>query len=183
MILRVGSDLTGTDEAPALHEWTVASALIEGPEGLLLVENLRHNGRTDWTPPGGVIERREGESVLDGLTREVEEETGLRVTAWEGPLYRVTTVAPAMGWLMRVEVHRAISYEGSLRIGDDPDGIVIDAAWGDVDACELLLAGGHPWVREPLVDWLRPDVVVESADYRYRIEGSGMHDAVVERLA
>lgn len=182
MIHKVRNDLSGEDDVPKLHEWTVASALIEGPEGLLLVENLRHNGQTDWTPPGGVIELREGESILAGLTREVEEETGLRVTEWDGPLYEVTTMAPAMGWLMRVEVHRAVSYEGALRIGDDPDGIVIGAAWGDVDACEIRLEGGHPWVREPLVDWLRPDVVEASA-YRYRLDGSGMHDAVVERLA
>ena len=38
---------------------------------------VRRNGSSDWTPPGGVIEVADGESVLDGLTREVAEETGL----------------------------------------------------------------------------------------------------------
>ena len=47
----------------------VAGALIEGPDGLLLVQNQRRNGSLDWTPPGGVIEIHEGETVLDGLAR------------------------------------------------------------------------------------------------------------------
>ena len=176
------SDASGSDDAPALHEWVVGGALIEGPDGVLLVQNLRRNGSLDWTPPGGVIEVHEGESVLDGLTREVEEETGLRVTEWEGPVYEVSALAAGMGWLMRVEVHRAVSYEGELHVGDDPDGIVVDAAWVDLDACEVHLAGGHPWVREPLVDWLRPDVVVEVPLYRYEVTGTGLHDASVARL-
>ena len=68
-----------------VREWLVASGLIEGPGGLLLVQNRRRDGRIDWSPPGGVIEMAEGESVLDGLTREVREETGITVTEWEGP--------------------------------------------------------------------------------------------------
>jgi len=111
-----------------LSDWTVGGAVIEGPECLLLVQNLRANGSLDWTPPGGVIEVRDGESLLDGLTREVVEETGLQVTAWHGPLYRVTTTAPAMGWRMLVEVYLAVSVEGEVRVGEDPDGIVVDAA-------------------------------------------------------
>ena len=76
--------------------------------------------RVDWSPPGGVVEIAEGERVVDGLTREVEEETGLRVTAWEGPVYQVDAEAPDMGWHLRVEVHRAVAFEGELDV-DDPD--------------------------------------------------------------
>jgi 8-oxo-dGTP diphosphatase len=169
--------------APDVREWTVAGAIIEGPDGILLVQNLRRNGSLDWTPPGGVVEVHAGETVLDGLTREVEEETGLRVTKWEGPIYQVSALAPAMGWLMRVEVHRALEVEGELHIGDDPDGIVVDAAWVDPTTCELHLEGGHLWVREPLTNWLaEPVLVAETPHYRYEVTGTGLHDAVVVRV-
>jgi len=176
-----------------VHEWTVAGALIEGPEGILLVQNRRRNGSHDWTPPGGVVEVSEGESVMAGLTREVQEETGLVVTGWEGPVYKVSASAPGLGWLMRVEVYRATQVEGELTIGGDPDGIVVDAAWADPATCELHLAGGHVWVREPLLTWLAAAALdAESAlesgpeaappHYRYHVTGTGLHDAVVERI-
>ena len=69
----------------------------------------------------------EGETVLDGLTREVEEETGLVVTRWAGPVYEVEVEAPGLGWHLRVEAHVAVDFAGDLRV-DDPDGIVVDAA-------------------------------------------------------
>ncbi len=183
MIHTVTSDASGPVDAD-LHQWTVAGALIEGPEGILLVQNRRRNGSFDWTPPGGVIEIADGESVLEGLAREVEEETGLRVTGWEGPVYEVSAVAPGMGWLMRVEVYRATRVDGELEIGGDPDGIVVDAAWADPATCELHLAGGHPWVREPLLSWLAAaEVAAEAPHFRYRVSGTGLHDAVVERIS
>ena len=109
----------------AVREWTVAGALLEASDHLLLVRNLRRGGHSDWTTPGGVIDATDAD-VLAGLTREVEEETGLRVTEWEGPLYEVRAVAPDMGWVLRAHVYRAIAYEGEVRV-DDPDGIVVEA--------------------------------------------------------
>ncbi|MGZ4804147.1 MAG: NUDIX hydrolase, partial [Acidimicrobiia bacterium] len=109
------------------HEWTVAGAVLKHGDGLLLVCNQRRNGSLDWSTPGGVIDATDA-TVLEGLTREVEEETGLVVREWEGPLYEVTTVAVDLGWVMRCEVHRALAYEGELRV-EDPDGIVVDAAF------------------------------------------------------
>ena len=134
-----------------MRSWVVGGALIVNDEGLLLVRNRRRNGSSDWTPPGGVID--EGESVLDGLTREVEEETGLRVTRWAGPVYEVRCDAPELGWTLRVEAHQAVAYEGDLRV-EDPDGIVVDARFVEVEACGVHLDGGHRWVCEPLTEWL-----------------------------
>ena len=136
----------------ALAEFTVAGALVESGDGLLLVCNRRRNGSTDWTPPGGVIDP-DDESILHGLAREVEEETGLVVTEWEGPLYEVRATAPAMGWALRCEVHRAVSYAGHLLV-DDPDGIVVDARFAAPAECAAILAGCARWVAEPLADWL-----------------------------
>ncbi len=134
-----------------MREWVVGGAIIESSGGLLLVENRRPNGLVDWSPPGGVID--DGETLVEGLAREVLEETGLRVTEWLGPVYRVQTEAPDLGWRMRAEIHLAKVFEGSVQV-DDPDGIVVDAHFVPLDQLEDRLQAGHPWVREPLTEWL-----------------------------
>ena len=68
-------------EFPEPRRWVVGGGLVVADEGVLLVQNRRRDGRLDWSPPGGVIDT--GETLLDGLTREVEEEIGLRGTAPE----------------------------------------------------------------------------------------------------
>ena len=135
-----------------MRSWTVGGALLEGPDGLLLVRNRRKNGSHDWSPPGGVID--DGETLLDGLTREVEEETGLVVTEWAGPTYEINAIAAGLGWTLRVEAWRAVSFGGSVRVGADPDGIVVDAAWVSETRCSQLLQPAQVWVREPLGEWL-----------------------------
>ena len=61
-----------------MREWLVAGGLVERDDGrLLLVQNRRRDGSLDWTPPGGVIDH--GETIHEGLAREVREETGLDV--------------------------------------------------------------------------------------------------------
>jgi 8-oxo-dGTP diphosphatase len=169
-----------------MRDWVVGGAVIEadmlapagGGAGVLLVENLRHNGTSDWTTPGGVID--EGEQLLHGLTREVREETGLQVVSWSGLLYEIVAEAPGLGWRLRVEVHRALQVAGELRIGDDPDGIVVAADWVATADCARLLDGAHPWVREPLLEW-----VTERFDaprtFRYQILGDRAADLSVTR--
>jgi 8-oxo-dGTP diphosphatase len=139
-------------ETQPVHHWTVAGGLVETPDGVLLVRNVRRGGFEDWSTPGGVIDD-EDTSLLAGLTREVEEETGLRVAQWSGPLYEVQAVAPDMGWHMRCEVHLAVAFAGDLRV-DDPDGIVVEAAFVPAGECIDRLASCAPWVREPLCAWL-----------------------------
>jgi len=134
-----------------MRDWLVAGALIEGPGGLLLVENRRRNGTVDWSPPGGVID--DGEAVLEGLGREVVEETGLVVSEWSDPVYDIEVVAPDLGWRLRVEAFRALTWSGELVV-DDPDGIVIDARFVAVESCGEHLGSGHRWVGEPLGEWL-----------------------------
>src|SRR5690348_6684697 len=51
------------------------SAVIVDDEGRVLAIRRRDNGH--WEPPGGVLEL--GESIIDGLVREVAEETGLTI--------------------------------------------------------------------------------------------------------
>jgi 8-oxo-dGTP diphosphatase len=164
----------------ALSEFTVAGALVETSEGLLLVRNQRAGGATDWSTPGGVIDSTDA-SLRAGLTREVEEETGLRVTAWEGPLYEVRATAHELGWVMRCEVHRALEFEGELVV-DDPDGIVVEATFASGDACSEFLALCAPWVGEPLADWIEqrwgPD---DARAYEYDVFGATRDELRVVR--
>jgi len=178
-----------------MRDWVVGGAVIEGgvlapshgvrqggecasPTSVLLVENLRHNGSSDWTPPGGVIDA--GEVIVEGLTREVREETGLEVVAWSGPLYEIIAEAPGLGWRLRVEVHRAERVEGELSIGSDPDGIVVGADWVGPGDCAQRLLGAHPWVREPLLEWMT-ERFAQPRVFRYDVVGDRVADVSVTR--
>lgn len=163
-----------------MREWVVASGIVEGPDGVLLVQNRRRNGRVDWSPPGGVVEVGDGESVRDGLTREVREETGLLVTEWHGPVYDVSAEAAGLGWRLRVEVFRAVTYEGVLAV-DDPDGIVVDARFVPVDGCAATMSGTWVPTHEPFLAWLIERWTAPRS-YRYRIDGEQAHAITVVRL-
>jgi 8-oxo-dGTP diphosphatase len=161
-----------------MRDWLVGGAIIEGAEGVLLVQNRRRGGHVDWSPPGGVID--EGETLIEGLAREVAEETGLVVTEWDGPVYEILAEAPDLGWRLRVEAFRAVSYSGELAV-EDPDGIVVDACYTASDACAGVLAAAAQWVREPLVDWLA-ERWTGSRPYRYQVDGDQLATLVVTRL-
>lgn len=166
----------------ALHEWTVAGGLVETGDGVLLVRNVRRGGIEDWSTPGGVIDASD-DSLLAGLTREVEEETGITVAEWSGPLYEVVALAPDMGWRMRCEVHLAVSFAGELHV-DDPDGIVVEAAFVPLDDCGGRLAACAPWVREPLQQWLHERWAPGSGyGFHYEVHGASRDTMSVERTA
>jgi 8-oxo-dGTP diphosphatase len=56
------------------HSVSVAGVVVDD-QGRALIIKRRDNGH--WEPPGGVLEH--GETIKDGLCREVFEETGLKV--------------------------------------------------------------------------------------------------------
>ncbi|MGI9599409.1 MAG: NUDIX hydrolase, partial [Acidimicrobiales bacterium] len=163
--------------ADGLRHWQVAGGIVADERGLLLVKNLRRNGDMDWSTPGGVVDP--GETPVQGLTREVREETGLSVLSWNGPVYRVEVTAPDAGFFLEVEAHRAEGFSGALTI-DDPDGIVISAEFVDLLTARNRLNGASPWVVEPLLAHVE-DGVRDGRVFRYLVEGR-RHDRKITRI-
>lgn len=161
---------TNDDETAELRQWSVAGGVVQDSDGrLLLVENKRRDDSIDWSTAGGVVDA--GESFVEALTREVQEETGLEVAAWAGPLYRVEVTAPDAGFFLQVEAHRALVFTGDIAI-DDPDGIVLSAAFYSLDEAVELLASAPVFVSEPLLAHV-VDGVDDGRTFAYTITGRG----------
>jgi 8-oxo-dGTP diphosphatase len=66
--------VAATMAASPRHSVSVAAVVVDDDERTLLIQRS-DNGH--WEPPGGVLEL--GEQIIDGLRREVAEETGMQV--------------------------------------------------------------------------------------------------------
>jgi len=85
-----------------------------------------------------------------------------------------------LGWQLRVEVHRAVAFDGDVRV-EDPDGIVVDARFVPVGDCRAWLASTWLPTHEPLVAWLS-ERWTESRAYRYRVDGARREVMKIVRL-
>ncbi len=159
-----------------MRRWLVGGALIRHGDGLVLVGNRRRDQSLEWTPPGGVIDH--GETLLEGLAREVFEETGLTVRGWTTRCYTVTVDAPDMHWQLRVEAWEATGVDGGVVIAD-PDGIVEEVRHVGALEAPGLLQASPPWVHTPVGDWLKGDL---AAHYRFALHGTERNATRIERL-
>ena len=141
--------------------------------------NKRRDGRIDWTTPGGVVD--EGETRLEALTREINEETGLSVLRFDARLWTVAVDFVDMDMRLDVEVHRAEGWIGEIAM-DDPDGIVTDFEFVSHDTAGRLLESAAQWVAEPLLAWLETPWDAQR-DFGYRARGRNPATLRSERVA
>jgi 8-oxo-dGTP pyrophosphatase MutT (NUDIX family) len=167
-----------------MRNWVVGGALIPRVDGvdlggLILVGNRRRDRTVEWTPPGGVIDR--GESIRQGLAREVFEETGLTVAGWADLRYSVIVDAPELGWRLRVEAWETADVVGEIVVAD-PDGIVEEVRHVAGADAVTLLASSPQWVHIPVGDWLSGSLRV-GGSFHFRVLGTDRSTSRVERIA
>lgn len=119
----------------AMHSVSVAGIVVRD-DGRILAIKRRDNGQ--WQPPGGVLEL--GETLEEGVEREVREETGVRVAVHQlsgvyknlalgvvALVYRCTPVsgspaptaeAAEVEWMTRTQVAESMSPTFAIRVAD-----------------------------------------------------------------
>lgn len=105
---------------------------------ILVIKHLMGNGKILWTVPGGGMNY--GESAIDNLIREFEEETGLKVKI-KAYLFVHEFIAPplhAMEHYFQVDI-----ISGKLSVGTDPElntgsQIIEETKWMGVEELRSL---------------------------------------------
>jgi 8-oxo-dGTP diphosphatase len=137
-VARVGGGILGCMRVRCV------GAVVTDTEGrLLLIRRGRPPGEGSWSLPGGRVEP--GESDAEALTRELSEETGLRVEP--GRLIGSVERAGPAGVLYEIYDYAAVATGGTLTPGDD----AADARW--VGQAELPLLPTSEGLVETLTLW------------------------------
>jgi 8-oxo-dGTP diphosphatase len=143
---------------PAATHFSVAALIWAhgrgAPDGdLLLVQQQGpHDREPYWALPGGRVET--GELLLDGLFREVYEETGVQIRQLGELVYTARLDNAVHGYQSHTRVFAVQEWEGRV-LPADPDQLILDVAFLPIAAALERLAA-IPWrvMREPLLAYL-----------------------------
>ncbi len=158
----------------------VVSALIRRGHEVLLVEQQWPKAPAPaWTLPGGIVEA--DEMVLEALSREVWEETGLVVLDPGRLLYVLQYYNPEKGDRSFTYVFEVAEWTGQIQVAD-PDKLILQARFlphaEAIDKLENHLR--WPVIREPIVAHLRNEVE-PGTFWQYQRQSDG-NDALMARL-
>jgi len=117
-----------TKEAPA-HSVSVAGVVIDADSRVLVIQR-RDNGH--WEPPGGILEL--GETLEQGVQREVLEETGVQVI-----VNGLTGVYKNMNRGIVALVYRCSIATGRPR----PSSETTSVRWVDRDQIDMLMSPAY----------------------------------------
>jgi 8-oxo-dGTP diphosphatase len=131
------------DDEPARVVPCVGAVVHDDAGRLLVVRRAQEPGLGRWSIPGGRLEA--GESVEEGVAREVREETGLVVRV--GRLVGRPRIPGPAGVQYDVADHAAVVTGGELRAGDD----AAEVRW--VTAAELAGLPVTVGLVEALTEW------------------------------
>ena len=174
-----------------VHRRDAVFAIVESATEVLLVANRKSSGRKEWSLPGGRVDS--GESALRALTREVREETGIKVINWSKLIYTclVKHRGDGSGLDRFVEVHQAGDWNCRDGRATDPEDLlrfedeslsgerlgVVAGFFSDLPPDGSLVRNLRRYVREPILDW-RSLPWEGPRHYEYLVTGDG----TVERL-
>jgi ADP-ribose pyrophosphatase YjhB (NUDIX family) len=133
------------------------SALLRWGDGILLCRHEK-KGKDVWLLPGGGVHG--GETIMDALARELDEEVGIEAPPLEGPIAIVDSIAPERTLVSKHVVHLIFAgdVDGSLESVSSSDAAVRGHRLFTLDELEGIVL--HPPIQRFLRRWQSGDPAV-----------------------
>jgi 8-oxo-dGTP diphosphatase len=133
------------------------SAILRWHGRVLLIRHEKA-GREVWLLPGGGVNT--GESLVDALAREIEEEVGVEARSLEGPVALVDSIAPERSLRAKHVVHIIFAgdLDGSLETVSSQDAAVRGHRLFTLDELDGIVL--HPPIARFLQRWRSGDPAV-----------------------
>lgn len=148
-----------------------AGALVTNDEGDILLVNNPHRG---WEFPGGQIEN--GEDLIEGITREVFEESGIKIKV-DRLVGVYSNTKSYLGWDNKTIVPTKVIFDflataigGDLKCSEES----IEVGWFSKDLVLSMIR--EPWIRDRAMD-----MIEFNGNIVYRVYSSRPYEIYEER--